>query len=90
MLDHRGDLPFVRVYLQPPFYIKMHVTKYGYNEFGPMVPWASLYTKFTVLVILSCLTTFRRPGNAAFMAEGQRERETGDGQVPHNQQPENW
>ena len=26
----------------------MHVTKYGYNEFGPMVPWASLYTNFTV------------------------------------------
>ena len=48
----KGDLPFVRVYLQPPFYIKMHLTKYGYNEFGPMVPWASLYTKLTVLKML--------------------------------------
>ena len=28
----------------------MHVTKYGYNEFGPLIPLASLYTKFTVLV----------------------------------------
>ena len=26
--------------------------KYGYNEFGKMVPWASLYTKFTVYIIL--------------------------------------
>ena len=34
----------------PRFCIKMHVTKYGYNEFGRMVPWVSLYTKFTVIL----------------------------------------
>ena len=39
------------VYPKPRFCIKMHVTKYGYNEFGPVVPWASLYTKFTVVCI---------------------------------------
>ena len=38
----------LRIYLQPRFCIKMHVMKYGYNGFGPMGPWASLYTKFTV------------------------------------------
>ena len=43
------------VFLKPRFCIKMHVTKYRYNELGPMVPWVSLYTKFTVHKLLFCL-----------------------------------
>ena len=37
-----SDMPFVPIYIKHRFCIKMHVTKYGYNEFGPMVPWDSL------------------------------------------------
>ena len=66
----RGDRPFVRAHPQHRFCIKMHVTKYGYNEFGPMVPWASLYTKFTVLQYLFMLRYYK---NSVWCAKGYKE-----------------